>query len=300
MRFITSSQSACHNFRTIVFAAYAIFCIGVYAQAEDWQQWMGPNRDGVYRESGIIDSIPDSGLRIKWRTPVQGGYAGPAVADGKVFVFDYQRKSGKAFNNPSQRANLNGSERVIALDAKTGEEIWLHQYDCPYSISYPAGPRCTPTVDGERIYILGSEGDFKCLNSSDGTVVWETNFKKEFSAEVPIWGFSAHPLVDGDLVYTMVGGQGQGIVAFDKMTGKVKWKALDCKAGYCPPTIIEKAGTRQLIVYHPTAVASLNPQSGKSYWSIEIEPLYEMAICRPMINGNYLYASGIGNKSVMI
>ncbi len=270
------------------------------AIAEDWGQWMGPNRDGVYNESGVIDAIPETGLEIKWRTPIKGGYAGPAVADGKVFVFDYLSEGGKAFNRPDQRANLTGKERIIALNESDGKEIWSHQYDCPYSISYPAGPRCTPTVDGDRVYILGSEGDLRCLKTEDGELVWKKSFKNDFEAEVPIWGFSAHPLVDGNLLYTMVGGDGQGIVAFDKMTGEVKWKSLDCKAGYCPPTIIKHGGVRQMIVFHPKAVVSVDPANGKQHWSIPIEPLYEMSICRPMIDGNYLYASGIGNKSVMI
>ena len=268
--------------------------------ADDWEQWMGPSRDGVYRESGVIDSIPESGLEVKWRLPINGGYAGPAVADGKVFVFDYLRSSGKAFNNPSQRAELKGEERLVAIDEKNGKKIWEHKYDCPYSISYPAGPRCTPTVDDDRIYILGSEGDLKCLDVKDGGVVWAKSLKKDFNAEVPLWGFSSHPLIDGDSLLVCVGGEGQGVVALDKTTGKVNWKALDAKAGYCPPTIIKHGGVRQLIVFHPEAVASLDPSNGNKYWSIPIEPLYEMSISRPMLDGNFLYASGIGNQSVMI
>ena len=270
------------------------------ANADDWEQWMGPQRDGVYRETGIIDSIPEKGLKVHWRVPVNGGYSGPAVADGRVFVFDYKIKSGKAFNNPGARANLEGAERLVAIDAATGKEIWTHEYNCPYSISYPAGPRCTPTVDGDRVYILGSEGDLRCLKVQDGELVWKTSFKKDMNAKVPIWGFAAHPLVDGDLLYTMVGGKGQGIVAFDKMTGQVKWKALDCETGYCPPTIVKRGGVRQLIVFHPKAVTGMNPQDGKAFWSVDIEPLYGMSICRPVIDGNLLYASGIGNQSVMI
>ena len=127
----------------------------VAQSTQDWGQWMGANRDGVYAETGVIDSIPEVGLSIKWRTPIEGGYAGPAVAGGKVFVFDYRRSEGKAFNDPGKRATLMGSERLLVLDATTGEELWAHQYECPYSISYPAGPRCTPTVDGDLVYILG-------------------------------------------------------------------------------------------------------------------------------------------------
>ncbi|MCG8650470.1 MAG: PQQ-like beta-propeller repeat protein, partial [Pirellulales bacterium] len=133
---------------------------------------MGPTRDGVYRETGIIDEVPAKGLPVKWRRPIGGGYAGPAVAGGRVFVFDYQKESGDAFNDPGQRAKLKGKERLTALDAKTGKQLWQHTYDCPYSISYPAGPRCTPTVDGDHLFILGSEGDLKCLRCRDGDLVW--------------------------------------------------------------------------------------------------------------------------------
>ena len=193
--------------------------------ADDWRGWMGSQRDGVYRETGIIEEVPKNGLKVKWRKPIKGGYAGPAVADGRVFVFDYQQDSGEAVNDPELRPELTGKERLSVLNARTGEQLWQHAYDCAYSISYPAGPRCTPTIDGDRVYILGAEGNLKCLNVSAGEVVWERDLVKDFGAEVPLWGFASHPLVAGDLLYTMVGGQGQGVVAFDKMTGAVRLPA---------------------------------------------------------------------------
>jgi len=288
----------------ILIAAFILAATSIGSQsiaaAGDWSGWMGTNRDGVYREDGIITEIPAAGLPVRWRTPIAGGYAGPAVADGRVFVFDYQRRSGDAFNNPGQRANLLGSERLWALDANTGEVIWQHQYECPYSVSYPAGPRCTPTIDGDRVYTLGSEGDLNCLDASTGDVRWTRSLKNDFAAAVPIWGFSAHPLVNGDLLYTMVGGKGQGIVAFDKMTGEVRWKTLDTAAGYCPPSIIQSAGKSQLIAYHPGGVDALEPSTGEPLWHVDIQPMYEMSVTRPMQDGNLLYVSGIRTESVMI
>ncbi len=270
------------------------------AVADDWSGWMGSARDGVYRETGIVDEVSPSGLKVKWRKPIHGGYAGPAAAAGRVYVFDYLKESGEAFNNPGQRAKLGGKERLTAFDWTTGDPLWQHSYDCPYSISYPAGPRCTPTVDGDHVYILGSEGDLKCLQVSDGQEVWSRNFKNDFSAEVPIWGFAAHPLVDGDLLYCMVGGAGQGVVAFDKKTGKVRWKTLDTKAGYCPPSIIEAGGVRQLIIFHPTAIESLNPADGSKYWDIPFKPSYDMSIARPVVEGNLMFASSIHKEAVLI
>ena len=292
-------------FRPIVFVAMtatwsAILMTCSPLAADDWTGWMGNQRDGVYRETGIIDEIPDSGLDVKWRTPIEGGYAGPAVADGKVFVFDYQQSAGDAFNDPGERAKLKGKERLLAIDEETGEVIWEHAYECPYSISYPAGPRCTPTVDGQHVYTLGSESDLRCVKASDGELVWKRTLKEDFSAEVPIWGFSSHLLVDGDLVYSAVGGTGQGVVAFDKLTGEVKWKALDARAGYCPPTIIEAGGTRQLIIFHPEGVASLNLADGSEYWSHPMASKYDMSITRPMKEGNLLYVSAMKQQAMLI
>jgi outer membrane protein assembly factor BamB len=186
------------------------------------------------------------------------------------------------------------------LDASTGEVRWSEQYDCPYSISYPSGPRCTPTIDGDRVYTLGSEGDLRCYRMNDGELIWSKNFKRDFLAEILIWGSASHPLIDGDLLYTMVGGEGQGVVAFDKMTGDVVWKSLDTESGYCPPSIVEFGGKRQLIIYHPTGVTSLNPADGSEYWSEPIEPKYQMSIARPMVDGDLMYASGIGNVAMML
>ncbi|MFK8111407.1 MAG: PQQ-binding-like beta-propeller repeat protein [Rubripirellula sp.] len=268
--------------------------------ADDWSGWMGDSRDGVYRETGIIDEVPTSGLKVKWRKPVSEGYAGPAVADGRVFIFDYVKESGESFNNPGERANLKGKERLTALDADTGDQLWQYAYDCPYRISYPSGPRCTPTVDGEHVYLLGAEGDLQCLTAAKGEVVWKRHLQRDFGAESPIWGFAAHPLVDGELLYTMVGGSGQGVVAFDKNTGEVRWKALDTKAGYCPPSIIEAGGTRQLIVFHPAGIAGMNPRDGSMHWEISVEPSYEMSIARPMVDGNLMFASAIHKEAVLI
>lgn len=284
----------------LLVAAGGVMTAPQTAVGDDWPRWMGENNDGVYQETGIIDSIPESGLNVKWRQPTAGGYAGPAVADGKVLIFDYVKSDGEVKNDPDKRVQLQGVERLRALDMNTGEEIWSQQYDSPYSISYPAGPRCTPTVDGDRVYSLGAEGELQCRNLADGELIWSKNFKKDFGAEVLIWGAASHPLIDGDLLYTMVGGKGQAIVAFDKMTGDVVWKALDAESGYCPPSIIEHGGVRQLIVYDPQGVSSLNPTDGSVYWTQPMEPLYQMSIARPMVDGDRMYFSGIGFKSIML
>src|SRR5438128_8419982 len=114
--------------------------------ADDWPQWLGPNRDAVWAETGIVDRLPPGGPKVLWRAPVAGGYAGPAVANGKVYLTDFVKSAGDDKPNPLQRNELQGQERVLCFDAAGGKRLWSHEYNCPYKLSYPAGPRCTPTV----------------------------------------------------------------------------------------------------------------------------------------------------------
>ena len=268
--------------------------------ADDWPQWLGPNRDSVWRESGIVGKIPADGLPIKWRVPVELGYSGPAVADGKVFVTDYVKTSGKITNNPGGRDKLEGTERLLCLDAGSGKLLWKHEYECPYQMSYPGGPRCTPTVDSGRVYTLGAEGDLICLEADSGDVVWQKQLKTEYKVETPIWGFAAHPLVRDNALYCVVGGPGSVAVAFDKNTGKELWRALSAKEpGYCPPTWIEHAGVPQLLIWHPEAMNSLNPKTGHVYWSLPLKPSYGMSIAAPRKLGDRLFASGIGTAAAL-
>ncbi|NDC62549.1 MAG: pyrrolo-quinoline quinone [Planctomycetia bacterium] len=265
---------------------------------------MGPARDGVWREAGIVRSIPAGGLPVKWRTAIKGGYSGPAVAGGRVYLTDYDRLDGDAANDPSTRNRLAGRERVLCLDAATGAVVWKHEYDRPYSISYPAGPRCTPTVVDGRVYTLGAEGDLLCLDAVDGTVVWGRQLGKDFAVPTPLWGFCGHPLVDGDAVICLVGGPGSVAVAFDRHTGRERWRALTAsEPGYCPPTLFESAGVRQLLIWDADNLNSLDPASGNVHWSQPLKPSYGMAIAAPRVadtaDGRVLFASGMGRVGAL-
>ena len=138
------------------------------------------------------------------------------MTGGRVFVTD--------------RQNDAGTERVLCLDEKTGKEIWQHAYPCSYAgLMYPAGPRCTPTVHQGKVYALGAMGDLFCLDTADGKVVWEHHLMKDYQVRgraFPRWGYAAHPLIDGNKVICLAGGQGSIAVAFDKDTGKELWKSL--------------------------------------------------------------------------
>ncbi len=269
--------------------------------ADDWPQWMGPTRDGVYREAAIVDSIPDQGLPIKWRVPVKGGYASPAVVGNRIFMMDYDRTAGELIERPTTRPEQSGIERVLCLDAETGNEIWSHQYECDYRIAYPAGPRVTPTVTDGIVVALGAEGDLMVLSADTGKLKWHINIPEKFGVETPIWGFASHPLVTNNMVITMVGGEDQAVVAFDRDSGEVIWKALSSsQTGYCPPSLIQAGGVEQLLVWHPEAVASLNPTNGDLYWTEPLQPHGAMSIARPQREGDYLFVSGMKNKSLML
>ncbi|RMF42996.1 MAG: pyrrolo-quinoline quinone [Planctomycetota bacterium] len=269
--------------------------------ADDWPQWMGPDRDGVYRETGVVDTIPDAGLPVLWRQPTSHGYAGPAVAAGRVLLADYLIDKGEIRNDPGARTALQGRERVRCLDATNGQTIWEVAYERPYEISYPNGPRATPTIDGDRVYVLGAEGDLLCLAIDDGRKVWHVQLKERFATSAPIWGYAAHPLVYGDLLVCMVGGADSAVVAMNKYTGEVVWQALTADdIGYCPPNVHRIGGRPHLIIWHARSINALNPENGQLLWTFPLEPRYGMAIAAPRVRGNRLFATGIGQTAVML
>jgi outer membrane protein assembly factor BamB len=288
--------------RAILLSGVAsLICHGALS-ADDWPQWMGPRRDGTWRETGVLTKFPEGGPKVQWRVEIGGGYAGPAAADGRVFVTDYILSEGKQPQpNPGARNKLQGRERILCFDAATGKPLWRHEFDCPYHVSYPAGPRVTPTVHQGKVYTLGTEGHLLCLDAAKGSVLWSKELKKEYKCETPMWGFCGHPLIDGQKLVCLVGGEGSIAVAFDKDTGKELWRALEAKEpGYCPPTLIEAGGKRQLLIWHAEAICSLDPETGKVYWEEACKPMYGMSITAPQKLGDYLFVGGIGNIGVCL
>ncbi len=165
------------------------------AQADDWPQWMGPKRDNVWRETGLVDKLP-SEPKIVWRTPVGGGYSGPAVAGGKVYVTDYVTKDEVKVDNFARKQST-GMERILCLDEKTGKQLWMQQQPETYTISYPTGPRATPIVHDGKVYAHGAEGQLACLNANSGDVVWTKSLKEAYKTKAALWGYSSQPLIDG-------------------------------------------------------------------------------------------------------
>ena len=245
--------------------AIALAASAAPVAAEDWPEWRGAGRRGVWNETGILDKFPAGGLAATWRVPVGGGYAGPAVADGRVFVTDARRA------DPRSTAVV---ERLLALDEATGAVLWTREWETNYAglqLIYATGPRATPTVDGDVVYALGAMGNLLALDVADGGVLWQKDYVHDFNAAIPSWGISGAPLVDGDRLIALVGGEPDAkVIAFDKRTGEVLWQALssDWEQGYSAPILIEAAGVPQLIVWHPRAISALDPETGAVYWEV--------------------------------
>jgi outer membrane protein assembly factor BamB len=271
-------------------------------RADDWPQWFGPRRDGVWRESGIVERFPAGGPAVRWRVPIGPGYSGPAVAGGRVFLTDRQLATGAA-NPPDafQRAEIRGRERVVCLNEKDGTKRWEHTYDATYTISYPAGPRATPLVAEGRVWTLGAEGHLHCLDAETGAVLWKRELRADFGIKAPEWGFSGHPLLDGDRLVCLVGGPGSVVVAFDKSTGAERWRALTAKEpGYSPPTLVEVEGRRQLVLWHPEAVNGLDPGSGRLLWTFPWEIRFGLTAPQPVVSGNRLFLTAFYDGPLLL
>ncbi|MCY4659355.1 MAG: PQQ-like beta-propeller repeat protein [Acidobacteria bacterium] len=278
--------------------ACAFVCLAAAAPgAEDWPQWRGVNRDAVWNETGLVERFADDGLLVKWRAPVRGGFAGPAVAGGRVFVLDYQETPGSR--------TMDGHERLLALDEETGAVLWTADWPAAYrnqQYKFATGPRATPLVDGDRVYILGAAGMLSCFDTANGDLVWRIDTTVDYGVTVPVFGVSQSPLIEGDHLIVLLGGEPDAkVVAFDKATGVEAWRALDSDSepGYSSPIVITAGGVRQLIVWHASAVTSLDPETGAVYWNEPFEVGGGLSIATPVRSGRYLAVSQFFNGTMM-
>jgi outer membrane protein assembly factor BamB len=239
--------------------------------ADDWPQWMGPNRDGVWRESGIMTKFPAGGPRVVWRQPIGGGFSSPAIVGERLYVMDRQLAKGAVLpKGEFSKGEIPGTERVMCLDTAQGKIKWIHEYDCSYTkISYVSGPRTTPIVSGDRVFTLGTMGDLLALEAATGKVVWKKSLSKEYKTDVPLWGYAAHPLIVGSQIICLVGGEGTSVVSFDIKSGKELWRSLaTAEIAYSPPTLIEDGGKKQLIAWLSETLNGLDPDNGKPLWMV--------------------------------
>ena len=260
------------------------------AMADDWPQWRGPSRDGVWAEEGILQEFPDSQIKINWRAPVASGYSGPIVADGLVYVTD-------RVVEPKE------IERVHCFDWKTGEQVWSHQYDCPYGgVGYKAGPRASVLVHDGLAYSLGATGHLLCFHAKTGRVAWKRDLQTEYKIRMPNWGIAASPVIEDDLLIVQVGGANDAcIAAFDRKTGAERWTAASDDASYSAPIVVTQAGKRVVICWTGERVLGLDAASGKLFWEQAYKwEKWPIGIADPVADRGWLLVSEVHKGSILL
>jgi len=273
----------------------AFLTIGLAAlSAEDWPEWRGKGRVGIWNETGILEKFPEKGLKVLWRTPIKEGYAGPSVADGRVFITDFVRAKGPR-----------GTERVFCLDEKTGRVLWLHEWDADYrGIGWENGTHATPTVDGDRVYVLGSAGMLLAFNVKTGDILWKKDYTKDYGADLGKWGISGAPLVDGERLICIVGGEPDAkVVALDKMTGKTVWTStgLSDQAGYASCVVADVQGVRTVMTLTADGGVGVRASDGKLMWKYHRGANDTANIATPIFHDNKVfYASSYGTGGALL
>ena len=280
--------------------------------AADWPQYYGPSRDGTSAEKGLLRTWPKGGPTVLWTVPVGIGYGGPAVAGGKVYLLDRDDKVG---------------DTLRCFDLASGKELWSFAYDAPGRFDHP-GSRTTPAVDGNYVYTCGSRGDLYCIDTRTHKPVWQKNIWSDFGggpgvpagfrsagsreSSLPIWGITQNPLIYRNLVIVASQTSQAGVVAYDKLTGELKWQspALSGGAGYVSPSIIKVGGEDHLVMVTAAqgfgrsasggAVVGIDPLSGKVLWTysgwqcgIPVPHAVDAGEGRALITGGYRAGSAM-------
>jgi outer membrane protein assembly factor BamB len=292
-----------HLIRTArVVISLGVLVAGASARGADWPQWLGESRDSIWTETGIMERFPTQGPPIRWRAKIGSGYAGPVVAKGRVYVMDrvLAQEASKP-SDPFQRGSITGGERVLCLNEADGKILWQHQYDCAYTVSYPAGPRVAPLVSDGKVFTLGAEGSLYCLDAESGKPLWSHDFKKELGLKTPMWGFAGHPLLDGKKLICLAGGAGSTLIAFDRNTGKELWRSITTEEpGYSSPILCTAGGKKQVILWQPEGVDSVDPETGHVYWSVPFKSRSGLTVSTPRFSGDSLFCTSFYNGSIML
>lgn len=260
----------------------------VVTRADDWPQWRGPNRDGVWRETGILGSFPPSGLKVLWRAPVGPGFSSPVVAEGRVYLIHSELK------------RPNAKERIQCFDAANGGVLWNFAYE----VNYPdwaftpepgMGPAATPLVTNGKLYTLGDKSDLICFDARNGAVLWRRNLETEYGVEQ--FCFNASPMTEGNLLILCIGSYGGGspssVLALDKDSGREVWKTPTEGLTNSSPMAVTAGGKRQVIIWTQKAVMSLDPATGQEYWRESMNMLAQNAVATPVVENDLLLLSGL-------
>jgi outer membrane protein assembly factor BamB len=271
--------------RTLGAALAVSFVLPAAVRADDWPQWRGPTRDGAWHETGLLQTFPAEGLKVRWRARAGWGFSSPVVARGRVYLTDSEVMKPKA------------KERIRCLDETTGKVLWTHRHDVAYENwafdpAQEIGPVATPIVGAGKLYALGRLGHLFCLDALNGAVHWQKDLQRDYQ-----FAFAAgapSPLIDGELLILLIGGKpGACMVALHKDTGKEVWKALDESLTFSSPIVVVSGGKKQLIVWTQESVTSLDPATGKTWWRQRLATSKEYAVSTPVFHKDRLLIGGL-------
>ncbi len=247
------------NFKIYIMSVFLlVFTAGISAQ--DWPQFLGPERNSTSSQKNVFRSWPQDGPEVLWSVDIGIGYGGPVVKDDKVYILDRDDKVG---------------DKIRCFDLNSGEELWSFGYDAPGSVMFP-GSRSVPVVDGNYIYTCGPYGDLYCVDVNTHKAVWNKNVWKDYGGgRIPTWAISQCPLVYGDLLIIASQAPEAGVVAYNKLNGTVKWKTPSIgPVGYVSPTLVKVAGEDQVVMISASEgrsgsggkVVGIDPLTGRILW----------------------------------
>ncbi len=275
--------------KSLISITALLVCLCAQAAAQvggDWPQWRGANRDGISKETGLLKEWPEGGPPLAWKATGAGrGYSSLSLSKGRMYTL-----------------GLRGTrEYVIAFDVKTGKEVWATQHGDAFRNDRGDGPRGTPTIDGDRLYALGGNGDLSALDVNTGRVIWTMNILKKFGGSNITWGISESPLIMGDKLLVNAGGPDASIVALNKKDGSLVWKSQSDKAGYSSAIPVEAAGTTQVVFFTHERALGLDLKTGKLLWDYPRAANNVANAATPIARGNRVFiASDYGNGGGLV
>ncbi len=264
------------------------------AREADWPEWRGAARDGISDDSDLIDAWPGNGPPLAWKTDGLGnGFSSVAVVGDRIYT----------------AGDRDDGQYVFALRRGDGKQLWTTRIGDPWAPGGYSGPRCTPTVDGNLVYVLGPHGDLVCLTANQGKIVWRRQLRDEYRGPVPNWGFSESPLVDGNKLVCTPGGPDSAIVAMDKKTGRELWRSAIPTLGdqgmdgaaYSSIVIGNGGGVRQYVQLMGRGVVGVDAKTGKFLWGYNRVANRTASIPTPVVLGDYVFcSSGYGTGAALL
>src|ERR1051325_1034402 len=264
--------------RTLALATVALLILvhTALGQAANWPQWRGPNRDGISKETGLLKQWPTDGPPLVWKATGAGnGFSWFSIGNGKLYTM-----------------GLRGDrEFVIAFDIANGKEVWATPNGTAFREGHGDGPRGTPTIDGDRVYALGANGDLSALDARTGKVAWSKNVLREFGGSNIQWGISESPLVLGNKLFVNAGGPGASIVALNKTDGSVIWKSQSDGPGYSSAMPAEINGNTQVVFFNAERAVGLDARDGRLLWEYAKPANGTANVATPIVRANRIFIS---------